>query len=281
MTRSEWQRSVHESLRREIEQFAGRFFGLDPRSRENEWRALHDRAKDFPRLQGRLERLQPGLAIPSQIPPGASPEVERHIRGLMAVFVASPTKRHEAIREAGFDLPRPQMRKLARFVRRTLPEFATLEPALVDRLTRDEPARTGPEITVSTSSGVTGPRSDSQNYLPVALFISLAILFFRAVSAFSPANRAEERPTAIAAPPFSSPERLPGYRTAESARETSQRLEKWQQEQRRERQALQQRRLDELKKRTSPQRKAVDTEAPAIAEIPEPPRKDPHAAIRS
>ncbi|MCC7420360.1 MAG: hypothetical protein IT428_08775 [Planctomycetaceae bacterium] len=128
---------------------------------------------------------------------------------------------------------------------------------------------------MSTSSGVTGPRSDSQNYLPVALFISLAILFFRAVSAFSPANRAEERPTAIAAPPFSSPERLPGYRTAESARETSQRLEKWQQEQRRERQALQQRRLDELKRRTSPQRKAVDTEEPAIAEIPEPPRKDP------
>ena len=95
---------LEAELHTEIEQFAARFFEIEPAERNREWRSLALRAARWPRLTIRLADLQPGLDVVFPEPPAKKTEV----RQLPVDAEANcPAARTPGLATARGDPPRP------------------------------------------------------------------------------------------------------------------------------------------------------------------------------
>lgn len=132
--------AAEEALRREVDDFASRFFSLPIAERKAEWEYLQMRGQGFVRVDARLTSLRPGLHI-------ALPQVDRdpHVAELVSavarLFVLRPAARAAARQTLVNDANRQGTWRVwadaAQRLRRNHKAIAVLEPDLIARLADD------------------------------------------------------------------------------------------------------------------------------------------------
>lgn len=133
--------AAEADLDRAVEAFAGRFFTLAPRERQEAWGRLRARAEGFVRATARLTALCPGLgtAVPDC---DSDPALARLAAAVCELFVLRPlarSQRRQAVLEVDAAPPaRAAWVAAANELRKRHRDLARLEPELLARLASED-----------------------------------------------------------------------------------------------------------------------------------------------
>jgi hypothetical protein len=202
-------RAAGEGLRDEVEEFAGRFWALQPAERRARWDGLVARAAFSPPLRARLDAVAAGLDVPAPGPArGDDLRAAELARRVGELFVLRPGPRARAWQAFWEEIrdSRREWRRATRVFRRRRPDLAALLPDEVGELaaaatTKPPAAPRKPRPTASA-----GPAKDYRWAFYVVL-MAVGVVF-RAVTGPSTA------PTA--APPRPVYPQLPVFKDGDS-----------------------------------------------------------------
>jgi hypothetical protein len=129
--------AAEEALRREVDEFASRFFSLPIAERKSEWESLRARGQGFVRVEARVTSLRPGIDIDlSRL--DCDPQVGELVSAVARLFVLRPAAR-AAARQGYINNANRADKWLAcvnaaHTLRKNHKAIAALEPELIARL---------------------------------------------------------------------------------------------------------------------------------------------------
>jgi hypothetical protein len=124
------------SLSAEFDTFARGFWSVSPAARRERWQTWVERSANDALLAARVRRLEAGVDLPDAAERAATPRQRQLIDMTQTLFVLEPIERAARRRELLDGLPPPTRawQTAAHEIARDFPAHASLEPALIERL---------------------------------------------------------------------------------------------------------------------------------------------------